>query len=315
MKKLFKVLLFFIILLLPVGLGIFGIKKFFPNDFNLAQEKVLDYVILKYPVLGHFFPKTMAALQKKQAPAEKPPEKIEAPVEYFTNQDIYKAVCEDDKIPKPTEQFIGCNQCPKSLSPKNEDYFSMVGYGKGPILKNQEEEGVLFMHGCSEEGDTAIVVRKGFGGWNQVAKFPNVTFSDPPLVFQEQSGYLIFVGKNKVLGDIEDKELLYSLSFKGGKPTTKTLLTLQFPTSLRCQDIFSSSMEAPIKVSDKEFSITLDVLGWQANTNTDCKINTRKSHVTLEPGNHNLIFTLNQETFVADSQSQRVLTQLEKVHE
>lgn len=54
MRKLIKIALILILVFIPPALGVFGIKKFFPKDFDVIENKAKFALIQKLPFLSKF---------------------------------------------------------------------------------------------------------------------------------------------------------------------------------------------------------------------------------------------------------------------
>ncbi|MES2614607.1 MAG: hypothetical protein V4591_04240 [Bdellovibrionota bacterium] len=248
--------------------------------------------------------------------APKPPPVVEVK-DYFTNQDVYKTICENEKLEKPQDKFIGCNRCPKYLGAQNKDFFSLLSYASGAVIKKDETESVFFMYGCMEdENNIALILRKGFGGWQRVSQFKGVAFDGFPLSFTDKQGFLILLGKIKKIdkNDVE-KEILFSLNFKNNKVHSSDIFSLHSTNSIKCQSSFIANMGSPSLTSKHAFSIPIDVLGWQDDLNSDCKISSRKSRVHLKPSSYTLNFTQKESVFIGDRKTQQIMTELEKAQE
>ena len=315
MLKLLKTILVLFILVIPLALGVFGIKKLFPKDFDDIENKAKLTVVKKVPFLANFLVVKKDTEPKKQPIIEKKPVPIEEVIDYYTNQDVYNAICTDQEMANPNDKFIGCNHCPKYLESHSSDYFSLSSYVSGAVVKKDESEAVFFMHGCTESGNVAIVLRKSYGGWNIVNQFKNISLTEPPLVFKDAQDFLLLVGKRKVSGDDVEKETLFSLTFKKNKLHSKDIFSLHSTSSLKCSYQFLAGMEAPYLIAEHKFSIKLDVMGWQETVHSDCKFPSRNLHVHLKPGAYTLNFTQKDDVVVGDKATQKILTELEKAQE
>lgn len=317
MAKLFKTILVFVLLLFPLGLGIFGLKKFFPDDFKQLQLQGQNYLVQKIPLFSIYFPpEKKPPPPKKLLDDEKPiPEPEE--LEYFTNNDVYKAICEKESDHfKPADKFIGCNECPKSIAKDIHDYFTLKYYAKGSIIKKNEHEGIFFMKGCFEdEGTIAIIVRKVFEGWEKVSQFKNVSLDSPPLSFEDEDGFLILVGLKSIHNDNVNRDTLLTLNFKNNKLHTKDLFVSQSPHSLQCNDEYLANMDPPQFISKEKFSIKVDVLGWQDHVSTECKITTKNPNIHLKPKVYELNFIKKGDSFTGESSSQKIINEIEKAQE
>jgi hypothetical protein len=315
MRKLLKIVLVLLALFIPISLGLYGIKKLFPKDFNDIENNAKLALVKKMPFLGHFLiVKTETGIQKEVIVTKAPAPVVEV-IDYYTNKDVYKAICADEKNMNPNNRFIGCNRCPNYIEPHNSDYFSLSSYASGTVLKKDETEAVFFMHGCTESGNIALVLRKSYGGWAVVEQYKDVSFDEPPLIFKDNQNFLFFVGKRKRSGDNVDKETLFSLTFKNNKLHTKDIFSIHSTSSLKCTAQFLAGMESPYLLSENKFAIQLDVMGWQETVHSDCKFPSRNLHVRLKPGAYTLNFTQKHDAVFGDKDTQRIMTELEKAQE
>ena len=74
-------------------------------------------------------------------------------------------------------------------------------------------------------------------------------------------------------------------------------------------------MDSPHLASENEFSVKLEVLGWQELIQSDCKFRSQNNHVYLKPGAYILNFTQRKGIVVPDKSTQKILTELEKAQE
>lgn len=317
MMKNLKIILVLAVLLTPVSLGIFAIIKLFPEDIHKLEKKGQSYLAEKIPFLASLF-KTKAHKTPKNEEIilEDKTTPIKEEVDFFTNKDVYKAICEMNDNIVPLDKFIGCNHCPKYMELHNGDYFSLLSYAKGSILRKNEKEAIFFMHGCREDlNNTTIILRESYGGWQKVAQFKQNSFMEPPLTFKDKDGIMIFVGKRKIENNHLTKETLYSLSYKDNKIRSYDILSVQSPGSVKCSYQFTAELNHPEIIDDHHFSIKLDVLGWEEHVNSDCKFPNRNFKVSLKPGTYTLHFKQKESVFVGDKQTKYVMTELEKAQE
>jgi hypothetical protein len=320
MKKIFKFLIILLLLFSPLVIGFFSFKKFFPEDYTELQEKGKEYLLHKMPLIAY-----MNGLRKKTAPKaevkiEEEEIKKEEPIpeikDFFTNEQIYKIICTDKEPSNKNDKFIGCHQCPNYISKDNLDYFALKYSSEGSFIKKGENELVLFMSGCEDEQQTAIILRRGYGGWQKVATYKSpIFFEDIPLKFHDGDGLNFLIGRKTLTTELEEKETLYSLNFKNNKMNTKDIFYTRSPNTLKCIQEFAAKMNNPIKISEDEFTIQLDVLGWQDKYDSDCKFQTKKPNVTLSPNLYSLIFLKNENKFHGNEATQKIITELEKAQE
>ena len=188
MKKFLKTILVLILLFVPITLGIFGLKKFFPEDYATFQDNTKNYFLKQFPFLAYLGEVKKRILQKKEIVEEKRKEPVEDTIDYFTNEFMYKAICTDKEPKNLKDKFIGCNRCPSYMNKKDPDYFTMKFAAQGYVIKKDEFEALLIFKGCNEDHEeTAFVLRKGFGGWQRVSQFNNpVFFEEKPLIFYDK---------------------------------------------------------------------------------------------------------------------------------
>lgn len=318
MRKLLKALIFIFVLFIPMTLGIFTVKKFFPEDFNRIKEQSFLFIAKKIPKLAKFLP-VKKTEENKEITNNNDNEKV-IPIEeqklFFTNKDVYKAICGKEEHINLQDKFIGCNRCPNYMETQNADYFSLNSYAFGSVIKKGETEAVVFMNGCEEDNKgTAIILRNGYGGWQQVSLFKNISFDKPPLVFTDSQGFLTLVGKKETNGNNFVKETLFTLNFKNNKINKNDIFSSHYSNSLKCSYQFTANIDEPKQVSENKFLVKLDVMGWQDSAESDCKIPSRHKNVHLKPGTYTLEFTQKETNFVGDKKTQKIMTELEKAQE
>jgi hypothetical protein len=318
MPKFLKIMIFFILLFIPSIIGLFAIKKLFPADVQKLEEISFNYLAKKFPILEYYKQQNKNNIIEKNAqPPPKSLEKIDRPLNYLTNKEVYKAICEEDnKNIKPDDEFIGCNKCPKYLQKNNPDFFRVVSSHLGAITKKDENEAIYFMNGCSNDGNISIILKNGYAGWTKFIEFKNIGFDNPPLAFHDDEKVLLFVGKKKIAKETYDKQIIYSLNFRNKKPNSNDIFNYNSSHHLTCNYQFLAESEDPIKVSNSEFSIILDVLGWEFDSdNTECKGFHLKKNTNLNAGTYTLNFKINNDKIKSDSNSQKIITELEKAQE
>ena len=316
MRKLFKVIVVLFALIIFLSLGIFATKKLFPDYFQTLEDKARIFLVHKITLLANSLAPKNTLEQKKQNSIEQKIPQLEEEIDYFTNQDIYKALCEDEKHENSKDKFLGCHRCPKYLDSHSSDYFNLRSFAQGAIIKKGENEAIFFMHGCLEDENTiAIVLRKNFGGWHRVSQFKNIAFDEPPLVFKDVQGFLILIGKRKIMNEITNKETLFALTFKNNKLHSQDIFSIRFASGLKCSYQFLAGMDTPTLISEHKFSIRLDVMGWQDIANSDCKFPSKNINVSLKPDVYTLHFTQKEDSFIGDKATQKIITELEKAQE
>ncbi len=316
MPKFIKIIVVLCAIFIPATLGIFAIKKLFPKDFQEIENKTRLLLLKKVQSLEN------ALTIKKNIEVKPPtiiknnPVLIERVIDYYTNQDVYNVICGEQGNSNPIDKFIGCNRCPNYLASHRSDYFSLISYFTGSVTKSNETESIFFMHGCTEDGDIAIILKKGYGGWSILNQFKNISFIEPPLVFKDSNNIFAFVGRKKIFaGDVE-KEILLSLSFKDNKIHSKDILSIKSVSKLKCSKQFLAQIGSPYLISKDKFSLSLDVVGWEETVQSDCKfVSNGNSNVNLKPGTYILNFQQKKSSFIADSKTQKIITELEKSQE
>ncbi|KAB8041113.1 hypothetical protein GCL60_04010 [Silvanigrella paludirubra] len=300
-----KLILFLFILILPSLIAAGALYYFFPKDFknliDLGKEKIVVY----YPFLKKYI--HVAEVVKKPVKKEEEPplkEKIIIPnLHHFTNAEIYAPICGKEVTEKFADLFTGCEFCPKYLiNEMKENQFKYISETRGFILKKEEEEAIIFMNGCyrSDQSGSAILIRKGFGGWQRVSVYNNIQFDKEPLEFFEENGRFIFVARRTILKNDEIKQELFSFQFQKNNMTQQNLFSIHMPRGLKCETALQGAIEIPIKMKDTIFQSNLEIVGCNEN-----KLN----------GMYLLIFQLKDGVFKPNKETSILMTKIEKYGE
>lgn len=301
MKKLF---LFLFILFLPSILAGVALFRFFPDDFKMLTELGKEKLVTNYPSLKKYIHvASMQPIKKIEPPPPVKEKPIVPNLHHFTNAEIYAPICGVDITEKFSELFVGCSFCPKYLSNEAKDnklkYISEV---RGIILKKEEEEALIFVHGCSQkdQNGSAVLIRKGYGGWQRISVYNGIQFDKEPLEFFDDKGSLIFVARRTTIKDKDIKNELISFQIQKNGLKQQNLFSIDMPRGLKCDDILQGALDNPLKISDSMFQSNLELIG--------CKESKLK-------GFYKVTFNLKENYFKPNNETSSLITKIEKYGE
>lgn len=297
MKKFF---LFFIILLLPSIAAIFVLSHYFPQDTKFFTDVVKEKLVKIYPWLNKYLHVVNKEVVKKEGPPPVKEKPIISNLHHFTNAEIYAPICGKDITEKFSELFVGCNYCPKYLNSesreKNFEYFSET---RGKFLKKDEEESLIFMKGCSnkDKNGMAIILRKGYGGWQRQSVFQGVTFDRPPLEYQDSDDFFIFIARKTTINNNYIRQELVRVRIKDKELDQRILFSVDMVRGKKCDKELQASFENPVKKNDESFKTYLEIVG---------------CHKTKLAGSYKIIFNLKDGDFFPDKKTASLMTKIEK---
>jgi hypothetical protein len=298
-----KFLLFLFILLLPSIIAIFIIFRYFPQDFKIITDILKEKIVSIYPWLNKYLHVNQTVPAKIEAPPPLKEKPIVLNLNHFTNAEIYSPVCGKDVLEKFNELFLGCNFCPKYLNiESNDKKFEYFSETRGKIIRKDEEEAVVFMKGCSNNDNNglAIILRKGYGGWQRQSYLQGVIFDHVPLEFQDNNGYFIFIARRTTLNNNNVRQELISTQIKEKELRQRVLFSVDMSRGQKCDKALQASIENPVKKNNKIFQTNLEIIG--------CK----KTNLS---GSYKVIFYLEDNDFIPNKETSSLLTKIEKYGE
>jgi hypothetical protein len=303
MKKLF-ISLFLLIFPSLVGLGI--MYYFFSNDFKPYIDKVKIELVKKFPEFAKYFPsKIDKNIKNSEIPTPKnvPPKEMLPESERFKNFEVFESICAKTPTVKLQDNFLGCDFCPKYLNSeiltKKFEYLFEV---RGKISKNETDEALVFMKGCSESEDNirAMLLRKGYAGWQRNNIFQGINFDKTPIQFIDSSGYFIFILRNTIKNEHLIKHELLEMRFIENQKYEKVLFISEITRGKKCNQEAQTIIDFPKKTNDATFEIALEVIGCRKK---------------ILDGSYKLLFKLSDNGFEATKKSSSLMTKIEKLNE
>ena len=297
-----KILLFLIILILPSIITAFVLYRLYPKDFLFLWNTSKEKMVIKYPWLNKYL-QVMRPPVKKEEPPPKKEKPIVVNLIHFTNAEVYAPICGKNIAENFSELFSGCHFCPKYLnSESNDKRFEYFSETRGKIFKSNEDEAIVFMKGCSVSNNNgqAIVIRKGYGGWQRQAFFDGVIFDKIPLEFLDSQGFFVFISRRTLITNDYVKQELIQVKFREKELQQRVLFTSTMGRGMNCIRKLQDSYEYPEKKNDKTFQITLEVVG---------------CHETKLQGAFKMVFNLNDDDFKPNKETASIMTKIEKYGE
>ncbi|RDB36651.1 MAG: hypothetical protein DCC88_04290 [Spirobacillus cienkowskii] len=303
MKKIF-ISLFLLIFPSLVGLGV--LSYFFSNDFKPYIDKVKIELVKKFPEFARYFPiKKEKNIKNSEIPTAKniPKKEMIPESERFKNFEIFESICGKTPTNKLQDDFLGCDFCPKYLNSEIlSKKFEYLFEARGKISKNETDEALVFMKGCSESEDNikAMLLRKSYGGWQRTNIFQGINFDKNPIQFIDSSGYFIFIVRNTIKNEHSIKHELLEIKFIENQKYEKVLFISEIRRGEKCSQEAQTIIDFPKKTNDKSFEIALEVIG---------------CHKKILDGSYKLSFKLIDNSFEATKNSSSLITKIEKLNE
>jgi hypothetical protein len=298
-----KILIFFIILLLPSVIAIFAMSRYLPQDFKFLTDMLKEKIVTIYPWLNRYLHViNKVPIKEKELPPvkEKP---IVPNLHHFTNAEVYGPICGKDIKEKFSNLFMGCDFCPKYLNSevhdKNFEYFSET---RGKFFKKDEEEAAIFMKGCSnnDRNGMAITIRKGYGGWQRQSVLQGVVFDQAPLEYQDSNGFFIFISRRTTVNNDFVRQELIRVQIKEKELSQRVLFSVDMVRGEKCDKVLQASFEYPVKKNDRMFQTNLEIIG--------C----RETKLT---GAYKVTFNLKDDDFIPSKETSLLMTKIEKYGE
>lgn len=308
MKKLF---VFLLLLFTPSIIAGFLLYRFFPQDSQQLLEIGKVKLVEQAPILKNYLSLPAKKLEKKPAEqtnsgesSEEKANALAATIPHFTNAEVFSAVCGEEIKERFNENFTACTFCPKYLNyPHKGEQFSYFFESRGKILNVNDEEAFVIMKGCQSEStqDTLVLLRKGFGGWHKVQHYSILQMDKPPLEFDTNNGFLIYVAKKTSAFEHEFKQDIYTFQIQKDKIDQKYLFSIGMERNAKCQKTIQGSIDFPIKIDEKTFQVNLEIAGCKPN-----KLN----------GFYKLVFELKKDgVFYPNKETALLMTKIERYGE
>ena len=298
-----KLLIFLFILFLPSIIAVFALYRFLPQDYKYLTDMLKEKIVTIYPWMNNY----LHVVKKLPVKKEEPPPIKEKPIvpnlHHFTNAEIYAPICGKDITEKFSELFIGCNFCPKYLNTEsNNNKFGYFSETRGKIFKKEEEEAVVFMKGCTnnDRNGVAVIIRKGYGGWQRNSVFQGLVFDQVPLEFQDSNGFFIFIARRTTLSNKYVTQELIRVQIKEKEIIQRVLFSVDMIRGEKCDRALQASFENPVKKNDKMFQTNIEIIGCHENKIT---------------GSYKLTFNLLDDDFIPNKETSSLMTKIEKYGE